>query len=153
VTRDDEDNIVATTPRASKIVGKLNYASSMQSHKQGSLRMYEDIRKQRGFRSEIQKLGGSDIEGSQYHEQRFDLSRLALRQDEFLFFVEYNGETKFYGLMTWGAAKGDKLTYGYDKNVSGSKDMLMIGGSNQTNPLTLCHAPWISDDVTTSTDD
>ena len=153
VTRDDEDNIVAITPRASKLVGKLNYASSMQSHKQGSLRMYEDIRKQRGFRSEIQKLGGSDIEGSQYHEQRFDLSRLALRQDEFLFFVEYNGETKFYGLMTWGAAKGDKLTYGYDKNVSGSKDMLMLGGSNQTNPLTLCHAPWISDDVTTATDD
>lgn len=153
VKRDEDDNIVAVTPRATKLVGKLNYASSMQSHKQGSLNMYEDLRERFGFKTEIQNIGGSDDPGDQYYEKRFDLSRLALREDEFLFFVEEDGETRFYGLMTWGAAKGDKLTYGYDKKTEGSKDMLMVGGSTQTNPLTLCHAPWITDEVSVSTDD
>lgn len=153
VKRDEDGKIIAVTPRATKLVGKLNYASSMQSHKQGSLNMYEDLRGRFGFKTEIQKIGGSDDPGDQYYEKRFDLSRLALREDEFLFFVEEDGVTRFYGLMTWGAAKGDKLTYGYDKNTEGSKDMLMVGGSTQTNPLTLCHVPWITDEVKVRTDD
>ena len=153
VKRDEDDKIIAVTPRATKLVGKLNYASSMQSHKQGSLNMYEDLRGRFGFKTEIQKIGGSDDPGDQYYEKRFDLSRLALREDEFLFFVEEDEVTRFYGLMTWGAAKGDKLTYGYDKNTEGSKDMLMVGGSTQTNPLTLCHAPWITNEVMVRTDD
>ena len=153
VKRDKDNKIIAVTPRATKLVGKLNYASSMQSHKQGSLKMYEDLRGRFGFKTEIQKIGGSDDPGDQYYEKRFDLSRLALREDEFLFFVEEDEVTRFYGLMTFGAAKGDKLTYGYDKNTEGSKDMLMVGGSTQTNPLTLCHVPWITDEVKVRTDD
>lgn len=152
VKRDEDDNIIAVTPRATKLVGKLNYASSMQSHKQGSLKMYEDLRKCFGFKTDIQNIGGSNDPGDKYYKERFDLSRLALREDEFLFFVEEDGETHFYGLMTWGAAKGDKLTYGYDENTEGSKDMLMVGGSTQTNPLTLCHTPWITNEVKINTE-
>jgi hypothetical protein len=126
---------VAVTPKATKLVGKLNYASSMQSHKQGSLRMYEDIRNLLGFKSEIQQTEG------------LELSRMSVREDEFLFFVKTPTDSApvFYGLMTWGAGKGDKATFGYDKKKT--PEMLMVGGSNQECPITLCHSPWLTDEV------
>jgi hypothetical protein len=126
--------VTAVTPKATKLVGKLNYASSMQSHKQGALRMYEDIRNTLGYKSAIQKTKG------------LELSRMSVREDEFLFFVQTPNDSApvFYGLMTWGAAKGDELTYGYDKEKT--PEMLMVGGSNQECPITLCHSPWLDDE-------
>lgn len=135
--------LTADSPRATKLVAKLNWASSMQTHKMGACRAFNDLWRE--------VTGGSSITALSGYEN----TKIAVLQKPFLYFVKTSAdsEPEFYGLMTFGAGKGDKLTFGYDKNNNSLKDYLMIEGSSQTPVLTLCHAPWFADEVTYSEDD
>ena len=122
-------------PEAKKLVAKLNWASSMQSHKIGSTALYND------FWKEI--VGGNSITAT----EGFEKARVSVHEKPFLYFVKEtdNSQPVFYGLMTFGSAKYDKPTFGYDKNVF--PDYLILEGSDNGMPLTLRQVPWLDDEV------
>lgn len=123
-------------PAAKKLVAKLNWASSMQSHKLGSTAMYTDL-----WRTVV---GGNSITNTEGYEK----VRVSVNEKPFLYFVKEtpNAQPVFYGLMTFGSGKFDKPTFGYDKNVF--PDYLVLEGSDNGMPLTLRQVPWFSDEVT-----
>ena len=122
-------------PVAKKLVAKLNWASSMQSHKIGSTALYTDLWRQ--------IVGGNSITATQGYEK----VRVSVHEKPFLYFVRENENSQpiFYGLMTFGSAKYDKPTFGYDKNVF--PDYLILEGSDNGMPLTLRQVPWVDGEV------
>lgn len=149
ITVSEEDQIKAknyyTMPgsgiKAKKLVGKVNYASSMQTHKQGSCKTYDDT-----YRSvfaskldEVFPIGG----------------RKACEENEFLYFY-YNitpeqdlstitiqdtlDNARFMGFQTWGSAKADDPTYGYDEDIT--PEYLLMEGADNGNPGANFKVPW-----------
>lgn len=128
-------------PWAKKLVGKINYASSMQSHKQGACNLYNDL-----YHRIVTDWGVSKVEG-------FENTRVTVPEEPFLFFVQDTGDTSpvFQGLMTFGPGKADKPTWGYDEdNLPG---MAMMEGSDNNFPLTDCRVPWTDEEVTYDPDE
>ena len=104
---DGEDN----HPKLSRMTAKINYASSMQSHKIGATAMFNDVHHHLGLDNEA---GG----------------RVAVFQHPFYFFEKKKIEGteqytySFIGLFTFGADKGDKYTFGYKDPAI--KDTLLV---------------------------
>jgi len=130
--------LTTDVPAAKKLVAKLNWASSMQSHKLGETNAYNDLWKRIVGNNDITKTSG------------FENCRVAITQKPFLYFVKEspNDEPTFYGIITFGPAKADKPTFGYDKNHF--PDFLMLEGSDNGKPLTECRVPWMEDEVSYS---
>lgn len=128
-------------PAATKLVAKLNWASSMQSHKIGSTALYTDLWR------EI--VGGNSITATEGYED----SRVSVHEKPFLYFIKETEVSApvFAGLMTFGSGKFDKLTFGYNKNVF--PDYLIIEGSDNGMPLTNRQVPWFDDEVTYNDDE
>lgn len=131
------------SPNATKLVGKINWASSMQSHKMGHTRAYQDL-----YNEVFNNNTGWEPNGITTLEG-YENTRIAVEEEVFLFFIQETPESipRFFGPMTWGSGKGDKLTFGYDKNHPVLKDYLMIEGTDQNPKLTLCQVPWFEDEV------
>ena len=128
-------------PMAKKLVDKRNWASSMQSHKMGATKLYNDLYKEIVGKNEI-----TSIEG-------FENCRVCVYEDPFLVFQKESDATEevFIGLGTFGSGKGDKPTFGYDKTKS--PNMLMIEGADNNPRLTKHQVPWIEDDVVYDADE
>ena len=137
-----------------KLVGKVNYASSMQSHKQGATKLFHD-----GYIQPESGLNTSWMNGG----------RKAVLEDEFLYFFvnvpkedlnsitwdyfreidadgnktgNYNFENCYFlGFQTWGSAKGDEPTSGYDDSVP---YYLMLEGADNDNSAANFKTPWAS---------
>lgn len=127
--------------KAMKFVGKVNYASSMQSHKQGSCNTYDDAYKSifSTKTDTVFPIGG----------------RKACLENEFLYFY-YNitpeqsldtitiqdtlENAQFMGFQTWGSAKADNPTYGYDKKKT--PEYLLMEGADNGNPGANFKVPW-----------
>lgn len=121
-----------TVPLAAKLVAKINWASSQQSHKLGSCNLYNDLWRV--------CTGGSSITQT----PGFEKCRVTVKQKPFFLFEQYeDGEPVFRGLATFGPGKGDKPTFGYDKKVF--PDYLMIEGCDNGEPLTNHRIPWNND--------
>lgn len=124
---------------AKKLVGKINYASSMQSHKQGATSLYNDLY------AALVSNSYTDFANGQ---------RVAVREESFLYFVQETADSApvFKGLMTFGAGKADNPTWGVtDESLAAGHSMLE--GADNNNPLTDMRVPWTDADVTYSTDD
>ena len=127
-----------------KAVGKMNWASSMQGHKMGLTRAFNELHKQMvadGYLSEpgqfaIWRNAGNAGE-----------PRLTVYEKPFLFFHREteNDPWEFRYLMTFGSGKGDKPTFGFDKNLT--PHMMMVEGADNDRQLALFACPW-DDDVT-----
>lgn len=122
-------------PLAKKLVDKRNWASSMQSHKMGATKLYNDVYKEVVGKNEITSISGKEN------------CRVCVYEDPFLVFqqTENDAEPVFIGMGTFGSGKADKPTFGYDKE--NTPDMLMIEGSDNNPRLTKHQMPWIEDDV------
>ena len=136
VEHSDGYAITANDPAAKKLVAKLNWASSMQSHKAGSTALYTDLWKA--------VIGGNSIT----RNATYSKCRVSVHELPFLYFVretEYSTPV-FYGLMTFGSAKADEPTFvgSYDAYP----EYIMLEGSDNGMPLTLRQVPWIDDEVT-----
>jgi len=135
---------------AKKLVGKINFASSMQSHKLGLTWIYTEIFKRLAARNKMSTPG-------QLADGKYPNARLSVFEKPFLFFHREDGAVgdtrgyEFKYLMTFGAGKGDKPTFGYFKNNSDptkdTTDMMMVEGANNDRPLALFLIPW-NEDVT-----
>jgi len=128
-------------PAAKKLVGKVNFASSMQSHKLGLTWAYTDLYKQ--------MLGtqafGNDAP-SQFNIMGSNV-RLAVYEKPFLFFQrESEGDPwVFRNLMTFGAGKGDKPTFGFKDADGKTPNMFMVEGADNNAQLALFNMPWDDD--------
>lgn len=135
-TRGKYYKITPDAQPAKKLVAKINWASSMQSHKIGATALYDDLWKR--------VIGGNSITNTEGYES----CRIAVKEEPFLFFVKSseNANPVFYGLMTFGPGKGDKPTFGYYPEVFPYQ--LWIEGSDNGLPLISRQVPWIDGDVT-----
>lgn len=132
--------LIDGVPWAKKLVGKINYASSPQSHKQGACELYNDL-----YRRIVTDWSVPTVEG-------FEDTRVTVIERPFLFFVQTPDDAQpvFQGLMTFGPGKADKPTWGYDKKAF--PDMAMMEGSDNNFPLTDFRVPW-DDRVTYNADE
>ena len=94
-------------PGVMRITGKINSASSMQSHKMGATRAYTELHDAIGLRNEAQALADAN-----------ETSRPVVSVYQYpAFGFEYDPRTDTYtfiGLFTIGPDKGDKPTFGFD---------------------------------------
>lgn len=131
-------------PKCKKLVSKLNWASSMQSHKIGSTALYNDLWKE--------VVGGSGITKLPKYKD----CRVAVHELPFLYFFQDDEKSQpvFGGLVTFGSGKADKPTFGIDINkTEEGKKYILIEGSDNGRPLTLRFVPWLDDEVSYDPDD
>lgn len=128
--------------RGLKNVAKLNWASSMQSHKMGWCNLYTDLYWKTVGLSATNKL--SD----------FSHTRKSVTQLPFFFFVESPDGCIFSNLMTFGPAKFDKLCFGtkaksdhYKVGGKSTSWFTAIEGSANGRPLPERKVPWLTDEV------
>lgn len=119
-------NFVPGLPKIQRMTAKKNFASSMQSHKMGSVNSIDDLAKEMGLSNEAD-------------------ARISVYQYPFVGFeesVNEEGQTvyTFKGLYTIGPDKGDKNTFGYDTNAY--PNLLSVEGSDNAPLLTLYRVPW-----------
>ena len=120
-----------TPYEVTKLVGKVNFASSMQAHKPGACKLYDDAYKYVKDGTPL-KLPSGGLKA--VHEEPFlyfyvetdlpDVSNVDLK-----WVLEHDNDVKFMGFQTWGSAKKDKATYGYDDDLT-PEYLLMEGGEN-----------------------
>ena len=125
--------MVPWIPAGQKFTAKKNFASSMQSHKIGSVNAYNDLYREVGLRNEA-------METEQYAD-----ARVAVYQMPFVCFeksVNEEGRTvyTFRGLYTFGPDKGDKYTFGFDTDLF--PNLISIEGSDNSPLCTLFRVPW-----------
>lgn len=127
-----------------KLCGKFNYASSMQSHKIGTVRAFHDLWNACVDKSDFTP---GEIKG-----------RKACLEDTFIaFYVETDlkdvsnyklsdlaqlddSKIMFAGFQTWGSAKGDKNTFGYSESTT--PEYILLEGAENNGELCNWLAPW-----------
>lgn len=124
--------------KVKKAVGKVNWASSMQSHKLGACKLYEDAYK------------------AKYPETKGLIGKKAVHEEPFLYFywetelddvstveladiLAAGSAVKFAGFQTWGAGKGDKYESGYGDDTP---EYLMLEGGENANTTVNFRCPW-----------
>ena len=134
-----------------KLVGKVNYASSMQSHKQGATKLYDRAYKEI-FPEGALYNGGKKAcleEAFMYFYYNVDDdSKLDTITMEDLYttttinniVVANDSNVKFLGFQTWGSAKADDPTYGYDEDKT--PEYVLLEGADNASPGANFHQPW-----------
>ena len=128
---------------AKKLVGKINFASGMQSHKLGLTWIYNDL---------FKRLIQNGVITRPAQMELYPNARITVFEKPFLFFHRETPSDPwtFKYLMTFGAGKADKPTFGFNKSTT--PNLLMLEGANNDRPLALFRIPW-NDDITYSPDD
>ena len=113
---------------ASKLVNKINYASSMQSHLTGANNLYNDLH--------------TAIVGKNSLQQACSTARVSKYTEPFLYFTQQEGQSNpiYNGPCTFGAGKMDKPTWGYVKKLHPM--FTMIEGSDNNYDLTDMRVPF-----------
>jgi len=141
------DGEVDQTPyRATKFVGKVNFASSMQSHKLGASRLYDDA-----FKNNAISMPQC-IEGATYgskkapHDEPFlyfywepNMDNDQVKNCELADIIAAGAQVKFMGFHTWGPAKTDKAYMGINDNVP--EYFIVEGGENKDVAVNF-RVPW-----------
>lgn len=137
-------------PYAKRLDGKINFASPMQSHKLGSVGLYNDLWKDVVKDNEITSVGatsnGIKFTGT---TDGYKSCRVSVIQRPFLVFCQKKADApiEFYGLYTMGPSKGDKPTFGYNKKDF--PNFVMMEGCDNGAKLVRCLVPWNDKDITT----
>lgn len=128
--------IASGLPMAQKLVLKVNYASSMQSHIIGVNKLYNDLHKAYCGANALQATTPGAV--------------VAKHLEPFLFFTQAsdNASPVYRGPGAWGPGKMDKPTWGYVK--SKFPNFMMIEGADNNKELTDMRVPF--DDVVHGSD-
>lgn len=124
--------------KAVKHVAKLNWASSMQTHKIGWCNMYTDLYWQVVGESATNKQSG------------YENTRKSTTQVPVLFFKGGATDPIFSSQMTFGPAKYDKYTFGLNaksEHYNNKKWATCLEGSANGEPLPMRLIPWIKDEI------
>ena len=125
-------------PEVKRITAKINFASSMQSHKMGATKAYgilHDSLEEGALLNEAQQAAIAQDKPSpvvavyQYPAFGFERSYDQLGTPSY----------RFIGLFTIGPDKGDKPTFGYDLVEN---DLVSLEGVDHTPQMTKFNVPW-----------
>lgn len=138
-----ENKVDKTEYGYTKMVGKVNYASSMQSHKIGACKLYDDA-----FKATIKgSLPSGGLKA--VHEEPFlyfyiesDLSNEQCADLSWEDLLTMTDKIKFMGFQTWGPGKGDDTCSGYDEDKT-PEYLMLEGGENGDNSVNFL-VPWHS---------
>lgn len=113
-------------PSIKKATAKLNWASSMQSHKIGGVNSITELAELMGIKNEAN-------------------ARITVYQYPFVGFSKTKNEEgddvyKFLGLYTFGPDKGDDDTFGYDDKIY--PDLISVEGADNAPLAALFRVPW-----------
>lgn len=154
ITEGSSKYAIPTDPegiQAKKLVGKVNYASSMQSHKQGATKLYDRAYKEI-FPAGTLYNGGKKAcleEAFLYFYYNVDDdAKLDTITMEDLYttttinniVVAEDSNVKFFGFQTWGSAKADDPTYGYDEEKF--PEYVLFEGADNGSPGANFKQPW-----------
>ena len=130
---------VENHPAVKRITAKINFASSMQSHKMGATMAYNLLHDNifnGDLLNEAQVIASTQDKPiptvAVYEYPAFGFQRItdSLGRDTY----------KFIGLFTIGPDKGDKPTFGY--NLISKSDLITLEGTDHDPQLTLFKIPW-----------
>lgn len=122
--------IAENTPLAIKVVDKINYASSMQSHLCGCNRLFNDLHDL--------VVGKNDLQAA------CPTARVSKYTEPVFFFTQSEGgKPVFRGGGNFGAGKMDKPTWGYVKKLY--PNFAMFEGSDNNYELTDMRVPFSTD--------
>lgn len=123
--------IAENTPLADKLVLKVNYASSMQSHVVGGTRLYNDLH--------LAVVGPNSL------QKDVPTARVSKYTEPVFFFTQRDDTSVpvFRGMGNFGAGKMDKPTWGYVK--SEHPMFAMVEGSDNDLALTDMRVPFTTD--------
>lgn len=110
-----------------RITAKKNYASSMQSHKIGSTKAYNDLH------DEVVGENEAEARVAVYQYPAYGFMKTPAEGGGYIY--------KFIGLYTIGPDKGDKHTFGYD-NAQYADTYVQMEGIDHNTLLTLFKYPW-----------
>lgn len=129
--------IAENTPLADKLVLKINYASSMQSHLCGCTRLYNDLHTAVVGMNSLQEAAAAN---------GYD-ARVAKYTEPVFYFTQADDSTDvvFRGGGNFGGGKMDKPTWGYNKKVKGHAMFAMFEGSDNNYELTDMRVPFTLD--------
>lgn len=142
-----EGEVDKTEYKYTKMVGKVNFASSMQSHKQGACRLFDDAYKAKG--SSLLSGGKkavheeafmyfyvkTDIDFNSAYSSEIDANNITYDR-----ILELGQQAKFMGFQTWGPGKGDDACSGYDEDAT--PEYLLLEGGENTEPIVNFQRPW-----------
>lgn len=141
-----------TTPyKYTKMVGKVNFASSMQSHKIGACKLFDDAYKAvftslpSGGRKAVHEepflyfYWESDYEYDSSQEGYNNPEKSPIINLNLSDLFENNDKIKFMGFQTWGPGKGDDECSGYSDYTP---EYLMMEGGENTDPSVNFRVPW-----------
>lgn len=125
-------------PAVKRITAKINFASSMQSHKMGATKAYNALH-------DAIMEGAMLNEAQQYAEaNELPMPTVAVYQYPAYGFqrIVTNGKESytFIGLFTIGPDKGDKPTFGYD--LVEEENLVTLEGVDHTPQMTKFNVPW-----------
>lgn len=134
-----------------KMVGKVNFASSMQSHKIGACKLYDDAYKASLGTASLPSGGKkavheepfmyfyveTDIPFDKNDKWKSELDCDSITYDKIL---ELGNQAKFMGFQTWGPGKGDDACSGFDEDKT--PHYLMLEGGENTDPSVNFQRPW-----------
>lgn len=114
------------TALAQKKVIKINYASSMQSHLLGACKTYDLLHRK--------------VVGDTPLQKQVPTAVAAKHTEPFLLFHEVDGKVYFKGLGNYGAAKMDKVAWGFAKKKH--PEFALIEGSDNNQTMTDFRVPF-----------
>ena len=137
----DEGNVNAA--KIKKLVGKVNYASSMQSHKQGACDLYaecypdknNDYMKRRAVKENVFYYFYIKLKDCVKLPNQTEVTFRNVTWDN----IDFDN-VKFFGIQTWGSAKMDKDTFGL--NSKNDLEYLCVEGADNKNSNTNFKCPW-----------
>lgn len=124
--------------KITKLVGKVNFASSMQSHKEGACKLYNDAYKS-GVTNTLVSGGRKAVQEETFLYFYIETDLDSVDNIELADVLERN-DIKFMGIQTWGSAKGDDATFGYDSKTT--PEYLLLEGGENTDPHVQFRRPW-----------
>lgn len=123
-------------PKLKRMTAKINFASSMQSHKIGATRAYTDLHDQVGLVNEAQEYAV---------ENNLPKPVVSVYQYPAFGFEKRGDVYTFIGLFTIGPDKGDKPTFGYDINDDIKSELTTTEGTDHSRKMVMFNYPWNND--------
>jgi hypothetical protein len=148
----DQKDVNARTNKYKKMVGKVNFASSMQSHKIGACKLYNDA-----YYNSLGSLQSGGLKA--VHEEPFlyfywesdylyDVNNHEDKEASSVAYIDLqdlfdnNEKIKFAGFQTWGPGKGDDACSGYDEDIT--PEYLMLEGGENKDASVNFRRPWLA---------
>ena len=120
-------------PELKRMTAKINFASSMQSHKMGATYAYTELHDRVGLQNEAQTFADNN---------NLPMPTVAVYEYPAFGFQKVGNTYMFIGLFTIGPDKGDKPTFGYDIDDTISDELITLEGTDHDRTVVMFNHPW-----------